>query len=131
MDLLPIRLLPGDDLRKALETAVAARDCDAAFVVSGIGSLGDTKLRLAGASSPAALTGPIEILSLAGSISVDGSHLHMSIADSTGRVLGGHVAYGCTVRTTAEVLLVLLRDWTFTRKTDAATGYQELVARAK
>lgn len=131
MDLLPIRLLPGDDLRKALETAVAARDCDAAFVVSGIGSLGDTKLRLAGASSPATLTGPIEILSLAGSISVDGSHLHMSIADSTGRVLGGHVAYGCTVRTTAEVLLVLLRDWTFTRETDAATGYQELVARAK
>jgi predicted DNA-binding protein with PD1-like motif len=131
MDLLPLRLLPGDDLRKALEAAVASRDCGAAFVLSGIGSLGNTKLRLAGATTPAELTGPLEILSLAGSISVDGSHLHMSIADSTGRVLGGHVAYGCVVRTTAEVLLVLIREWSFTRETDAVTGYKELVARTK
>jgi hypothetical protein len=32
------------------------------------------------------------------------------------------------VRTTAEVLLVLLSDWTFNRELDPATGFAELVA---
>lgn len=36
---------------------------------------------------------------------------------------------GCTVRTTAEVLLALLPDWRLSREPDAATGYDELVVR--
>ena len=55
-----------------------------------------------------------------------GAHLHASLADADGRVLGGHVAPGCIVRTTAEVLLALLDDVRFTREPDAATGYAEL-----
>ena len=39
------------------------------------------------------------------------SHLHMALSTATGQVLGGHVAAGCTVRTTAEVLLALLPEW--------------------
>lgn len=39
---------------------------------------------------------------------------------------GGHVAYGCIVRTTAELLFALLPEWRFTREPDAATGYDEL-----
>ena len=85
----PIRLAPGDDLRRALESAVAASDCSAAFVLSGIGSLGPTKLRLAGAADPIDVVGDVEILTLAGSIAADASHLHASVADATGRVLGG------------------------------------------
>jgi uncharacterized protein len=54
----------------------------------------------------------------------------MSVADAEGRVLGGHVAYGCMVRTTAEVLLLLLPGWSFTREPDPATGHAELVVRA-
>ena len=42
---------------------------------------------------------------------------------------GGHVAPGCIVRTTAEVLLALLPDWAFAREPDALTGYDELVVR--
>lgn len=45
--------------------------------------------------------------------------MHMAISTATGQVLGGHVAPGCTVRTTAEVLLALLPDWQFTREPDA------------
>ncbi len=41
---------------------------------------------------------------------------HMRLAASEGRVLGGHVAYGCTVRTIAEVLLMLLPEWSFSRR---------------
>ena len=131
MEILPLRLKPGDDLRNALEAAATSRDGGAVFVLSGIGSLGDAKLRLAGAAASETLAGPLEILSLAGSLCADGSHLHMSVADATGRVTGGHVAYGCIVRTTAEILLALLAEWNFSREPDATTGYKELVARRK
>lgn len=35
------------------------------------------------------------------------------------------------VRTTAEVLVVLLPEWSFSRERDVATGYAELVVRPK
>jgi predicted DNA-binding protein with PD1-like motif len=53
----------------------------------------------------------------------------MVVADACGRVLGGHVAHGCIVRTTAEVLLALLPGWSFSREPDARTGWDELVIR--
>jgi len=135
MKTLPIRLSPGDDLRAAIEAAVRAADCRAAFVISGIGSLSGAGLRFAGAAQPRRFSGDIEILSLAGSIAFDGthssSHLHMALSTASGEVFGGHVMPGCTVRTTAEILLALLPEWAFSRTPDAATGYQELVVRAR
>ena len=129
--LLPVRLLPGDDLRAALSAAVAAAGAQAAFVVAGIGSLGPAVLRLAGAEQVRVIDGDVEILTLAGTLAANGEHLHMSVADASGRVHGGHVGNGCVVRTTAEVLVQLLPDWTFSREPDALTGYDELVVRAK
>ena len=125
--MVPLRLLPGVDLRAALEAELAARSQSAGFVISGVGSLKEARLRLAGASQPKHVRGDLEILTLAGTVAVNGSHLHMSVADSEGRVLGGHVAQGCIVRTTAEVLLALLPAWSFSRVLDPATGFAELV----
>jgi predicted DNA-binding protein with PD1-like motif len=126
MQTLALRLTPGKDLRSALEAALRASGQSAAFVVQGIGSLSQARLRLAGAADASALEGDMEILTLAGSLSPDGVHLHISVADAQGRVTGGHVAPGCIVRTTAEVLLVLLAGVQFRRIFDAATGYAEL-----
>lgn len=97
--------------------------------MAGIGSLAVTRLRLAGAADPVAITGHVEILTLSGSVGAAGSHLHASVADADGRLAGGHVAYGCTVRTMAEVLVVLLPGWRFERAPDARTGFDELVIR--
>jgi predicted DNA-binding protein with PD1-like motif len=127
----PVRLQPGDDLRLALQAVVAARGLSAAFVLAGIGSLRDAQLRLAGATQPITLPGDVELLSLSGSIAANGSHLHMSVADAGGRVHGGHVAPGCIVRTTAEVLLQLLSGWDFRRAPDAGTGWAELQIRTR
>ena len=102
MEALPLRLSPDMDLRSALERAIATRLCRAAFVISGIGSLRHARLRLAGMAEPDTFDGDLEILTLAGTVSPDGSHLHMSVANREGRVFGGHVAHGCTVRTTAK-----------------------------
>lgn len=92
----PIRLPSDADLRAALQ---------AAFVVAGIGSLKPARLRLAGAADARVLEGDSEILTLSGTLSPDGRHLHISVSDVQGRVFGGHVVAGCTVRTTAEVLI--------------------------
>ena len=124
---LPVRLQPGDDLRDRLEALVREQSVAAAFVLSGIGSLARVAIRHAGASRPELHDGDFEIITLAGSLSADGAHLHMSIADASGRVTGGHVAAGCRVRTTAEILLAVLPGWTFARRRDSATGYPELV----
>lgn len=125
MDLLPLRLSPGDDLRRALEQAGST----GAFVVSGMGSLRDVRLRFAGAAEATVLAGDFEIVSVAGAITPDGAHLHMAVADSAGRVLGGHVVYGNVVRTTAEILLAPTPGWQLARQFDAGTGYPELVVR--
>lgn len=122
----PLRLLPGADLRDALQQALAARGLSAGFVVSGIGSLQQAALRLAGTTGACRLDGPLEIVSIAGSLSPDGPHLHAAVSDAAGRVTGGHVLPGCTVRTTAELLLAWLPGWRFGRAHDPATGWAEL-----
>jgi uncharacterized protein len=129
MQALPLRLSPGADLRDALGRLLAAQRVNAAYVVQGIGSLSAVELRYAGIDDPTSLRGDYEILTLAGSLAPDGVHLHMSVSDAQGRVLGGHVAYGCIVRTTAEVLIMLLPDHSFSREHDARTGFPELIVR--
>jgi predicted DNA-binding protein with PD1-like motif len=127
--LQPLRLPPGVDLRGALEQATRDRGT-AAFVVCGIGSLGGARLRLADAAQTSVIEGPCEILSLSGSLTGDGAHLHMAVADAQGRVHGGHVVLGNIVRTTAELLLAWLPGWDLGREFDPQTGYAELVLRA-
>jgi uncharacterized protein len=129
MQAQPLRLSPGDDLRLTLQDTLRQLGICAAFVLQGIGSLSVAQLRFAGANDPTELRDDLEILTLPGSISPDGAHLHMSVADSRGQVFGGHVAAGCVVRTTAELLLVLLPEHRFAREHDSGTGFLELVIR--
>jgi predicted DNA-binding protein with PD1-like motif len=131
MPLLPLRLPPGADLRRALEQAAAAQTAGSAFVVSGIGSLVDARLRFANEPADSTVAGPLEVIGLSGTLSPSGAHLHMAVSDATGRVVGGHVGYGNVVRTTAEVLLAPLDDWLLTREPDATTGFLELVVRRR
>jgi predicted DNA-binding protein with PD1-like motif len=126
---LPLRLRPGQDLRAALESVLAEQGSAAAFVLQGIGSLGTLNVRFAGLPAATTIQGSLEILTLAGTLAPDGAHLHISVADERGRVLGGHVGYGCTVRTTAEILIVLLPDYRFSREPDPESGYKELAIR--
>ena len=129
MNYLPLRLPPGSDLRRELEQAATQIDGGSGFVVSGIGSLSEGRLRFAGAQVECVVAGPLEVLSVSGSITPDGAHLHMTIADQTGRVYGGHVCYGNTVHTTAEILVAPVAEWDLSRDADETTGYRELVIR--
>jgi predicted DNA-binding protein with PD1-like motif len=126
MKVVPLRLQPGHDLHHALEGWMAEQQEQAGCLISAVGSLSLAQLRLAGASEVTAIHGELEILSLSGTLSPDGAHLHIAIADSKGAVIGGHLCAGSLVRTTAELVIVLLPDWQFRRELDAATGYAEL-----
>jgi uncharacterized protein len=127
-----LRLLPGDDLRAALETAFAelarTHGIAAACIVSAVGSLSQAVLRYADKAGGSEINGPLELLMLSGTLSADGAHLHASVADDHGTVKGGHLLAGTIVRTTAEVVIALLPGWEFRRELDVATGAKELVA---
>lgn len=125
--LVPMRLSPGQDLRLALQQWLAEQQLQAAWVVSGIGSLSHAPLRLAGQEGFMTLAGDLEILTLSGSLSLDGAHLHISVATASGQVSGGHLGLGSQVRTTAELLLAPLPSWCFRREPDPDTGHLELV----
>jgi predicted DNA-binding protein with PD1-like motif len=127
MQALPLRLEPGRDLRAALESLLEEHGATAAFVLQAIGSLSTARIRFAGMPQGHELHGDMEILTLGGSLSPDGAHLHISVADALGRVTGGHVEYGCMVRTTAEILVALLPAARFSREVDPLSGYKELV----
>jgi predicted DNA-binding protein with PD1-like motif len=131
MQLLPIRFPPGVDLRRALESVATDQFKDSAFVIAGIGSLIEASLRYAGEATDCKIAGPLEILSLSGTLSSSGAHLHISVSNASGHVFGGHLTYGNVVRTTAEVLVAPLVEWSLTREHDAATGFNELVVRRR
>ena len=127
MKVIPLRLPPGADLRQGLEAWMGEREEQAGCLISAVGSLSVAQLRLAGATQAMAIHGELEILSLSGTLSPDGSHLHIAIAHSSGAVIGGHLCPGSLVRITAELVIGLLpQDWRFSRELDPATGYAEL-----
>ncbi|MCR9159815.1 MAG: PPC domain-containing DNA-binding protein [Nannocystaceae bacterium] len=121
-----LRLQPGDDLRGALESRARSLPISAAGIVSVVGSLTAARIRMAGAESLRSLEGPLEILTLSGTVGAGGAHLHMMVADSEGHCVGGHVARGCIVHTTVELVLLLLPGLRFERRLDSTTGYPEL-----
>jgi predicted DNA-binding protein with PD1-like motif len=122
-----LRLRPGDDLRQQLLAFVAQHHLKAATVLTCVGSLTTATLRLANQSGPTVYQGHFEIVSLVGTLSVNGSHLHLAFADSTGRTVGGHLLDGNRIYTTAELVLGVLDDVDFRRETDPVSTYQELV----
>ena len=126
MKVVPLRLQPGADLRQALEAWMGEQQEQAGCMISAVGSLSVAQLRLAGASDATTICGELEILSLSGTLSPSGAHLHIAIADSSGAVIGGHLGAGSLVRTTAELVVGLLPDWRFNRVLDPSTGYTEL-----
>jgi uncharacterized protein len=131
MRTIAIRLRPGTDLKGELLALAARERVRAGWVLTCVGSLSQARLRLAGGAEHATWQGPLEIVALTGTLSQDGSHLHLAVADDQGRSFGGHLAQGCTVRTTAEVVLGADDRLLFAREHDPATGYDELVVRQR
>jgi hypothetical protein len=131
MRTMAVRLHPGADLKGELLALAARERLKAGWVLTCVGSLSQVRVRLAGGAEHATWLGAFEIVALTGTLSPDGGHLHLAVADHQGRTVGGHLAEGCTVRTTAEVVVAADDRLVFAREHDSATGYDELVVRER
>ena len=131
MRTIALRLRPGADLKAELLALAARERIRAGWMLTCVGSLSRVRRRLAGGTKHATWQGPFEIVALTGTLSQDGGPLHLAVADQQGRTIGGHLAEGCTVRTTAEVVVAADDRLLFAREHDPATGYDELVVRER
>ena len=121
-----IRLKPGEDLRTGIQKFVTEKQIVAGWITSCAGSLTEYTIRFANQRQGNSSKGYFEIVSLTGTLSANGSHLHISISDSTGKTIGGHLLEGCIVYTTAEIIISESRTLIFTREKDGTTLWKEL-----
>lgn len=121
-----IRLKPGDDLREKIETYVVQNNINAGWLVTCAGSLTTYNIRFANQEKGATNNGHFEIVSLTGTLSTNGNHIHISVSDSTGKTIGGHLLKGCIVYTTAEIIMQSTNSLKFQREKDGSTPWEEL-----
>ncbi|HNU88738.1 MAG TPA: DNA-binding protein [Ferruginibacter sp.] len=124
------RLKPGQDLKAAIQELVNKKQIKAGWISTCVGSLTNYKIRFANQTNGSVDSGHFEIVSLTGTVSVNGSHLHISISDSTGKTTGGHLMEGCTVYTTAEIVILSSNELVFKREKDGTTAWEELQVEA-
>jgi predicted DNA-binding protein with PD1-like motif len=131
MQTYTFRLKSGQDLFEALEAFVNENQIEAGCVLCSVGSLTHATLRLANRDYFNEYEGHFEIVSMTGTLSIHGSHIHVSISDGDGVTIGGHLVSGCKIYTTAEIVLAVFEDQVYKREYAKDSGYEELVVYKK
>ena len=126
MKAFPIRLEPNADLRQSLKSFAVEQNIQAGFILTAVGSLKQATIRFANQDNTAVLTNKFEILSLNGTLAATGIHVHITIGDGHGKVIGGHLSDGCIIYTTAEIVIGIAENFSFQRNPDKQTGFHEL-----
>lgn len=125
------RLKPGQDLFDSIDAFVMQEQIEAGCVLSGVGSLTHATLRFANREFYTEYEGYFEIVSITGTVSIHGSHLHVAISDGDGNTIGGHLVSGCKIYTTAEIVLVVFSNVLYKREFANDSGYDELTVYKK
>jgi predicted DNA-binding protein with PD1-like motif len=126
MKIFALRLKPNQDLKESLTHFVTSNNIEAGFILTTVGSLKQATLRFANQNDSKVLHNKFEIVSLVGTLSTHGIHLHISLSDKEGKTIGGHLEKGCLIYTTAEIVIGVSEDFIFVRTVDENTGYKEL-----
>ena len=106
MQTLPIELEPGQDLHLAL-SELAVQQQLSGFVLGVVGNLSQATFRCPGQQQPTRMSGELEVITLNGTFSPSGVHLHLSLSDGACQVWGGHLEPGTIVLKGAQLLLGL------------------------
>ena len=109
MQPLPLKLAPGSDLRLSLE-ALAQRDGISGFVLGVVGNLTTASFQCPGQAEPTVLEGDLEVITLNGTFSPEGVHLHLSLSDGACQVWGGHLEPGTIVQKGVDLLIGVLEQ---------------------
>eukprot|EP01103_Thecamoeba_quadrilineata_P011856 TRINITY_DN2933_c0_g1_i1.p1 TRINITY_DN2933_c0_g1~~TRINITY_DN2933_c0_g1_i1.p1 ORF type:complete len:112 (-),score=15.55 TRINITY_DN2933_c0_g1_i1:25-360(-) len=99
------------------------------YIATVVGSLTKVNLRLANTFDCLEKEGHFEIVSVVGTLSPQGLHIHMCISDHTGATFGGHLKPGNLVYTTAEIVIGVLHQYSFLREQCPLSGWPELVVK--
>jgi predicted DNA-binding protein with PD1-like motif len=130
MKLYSFRLKSGQDLIGEIEKFAHENNIQAGFMITCVAGLEKAVLRMAvvefGKPDVRSFEGPLEVVSLVGTVSINGCHLHITASDKNGHVFGGHLKTGSPVRLTAEIVIGEDTDKIFKREVDSSTGYEEL-----
>ena len=121
------RVLPHQDLKQSIQEFATASNIKAGAIISAVGSLEEINIRYANRSAGNVQHGHFEIISLVGTISTEGSHLHLSVSTEDGQTIGGHLLDGNLIYTTAEIVLAAMPDFEFYREHDPTYNFRELV----
>jgi predicted DNA-binding protein with PD1-like motif/glutaredoxin len=109
MQPLPLKLAPGSDLRLSLE-ALAQKDGISGFVLGVVGNLTKASFQCPGQAEPTVLEGDLEVITLNGTFSPEGVHLHLSLSDGACQVWGGHLEPGTIVQKGVDLLIGVLEQ---------------------
>lgn len=107
MRALPLHLEAGSDLRASLEQ-LAVEAQASGFVLSVVGNLSQACFACPGQDEPTRVLGELEIITLQGTLSPQGVHLHLSLSDPGCQVWGGHLEHGSVVLKGADLLVAFL-----------------------
>ena len=126
-----IRLLPDQDLYIEIKNYLINNNINAAFIMTCVGSLKKIHIRTAAGSEETRYIISdkyYEITSLVGCVSIDRTHIHITLSQNDGAAIGGHLmSSGNIVYTTAEIVLGVLPDLKFTQEQCDKSGWPELV----
>ena len=106
METLPLELEPGQDLHLTL-SELAMQQQLSGFVLGIVGNLSQATFRCPGQQQPTRMSGELEVITLNGTFSPSGVHLHLSLSDGACQVWGGHLEPGTVVLKGAQLLLGL------------------------
>ena len=118
-------------LKKEIQSYIDFHDISAGYIASCAGSLTDYNIRFANQQEGTKRSGHFEIVSLTGTVSKNGSHIHISVSDPAGQTTGGHLLDKNIIYTTAEIIIMEADELVFKRERDEFTGYKELCIERK
>ena len=100
----------------------------AALLLGVVGNLTKASFQCPGQAEPTVLEGDLEVITLNGTFSPEGVHLHLSLSDGACQVWGGHLEPGTIVQKGVDLLIGVLeqREGRPARQTAAAAPRIEI-----
>lgn len=130
MKTLAVRLEPDQELISEIKKIIRKYEIKAGYILTCVGSLKSISCRMAGAKPEKQdvrdYEGAFEIVSLVGTLSPYGNHIHVSFSDKEGKVVGGHLK-NAIIETTVEIVIGTDEAQRFGREIDKTTGFKELI----
>ncbi|NLC34394.1 MAG: DNA-binding protein [Erysipelothrix sp.] len=126
MDYFVFRLERGSDLKQGIIDFCNENKIESGAIVTAVGCVSEVSIRKADGVNQYFEIKDYELVSLTGTISKDGVHLHVALSDVNLKTIGGHLLDGTIVNTTMEIVIMKFDKYTLTRSFDENTGYNEL-----